>query len=107
VLLHLIDATSSTLSEDFQVIEHELEEYGAGLGGKPRVIGLNKADALDNEAIAAAREEIESQSRLPVFTLSAVPGQGVPEILRILRQGIDAARLRNATAADASGSWQP
>jgi GTP-binding protein len=107
VLLHLIDATSSTLSEDFQVIEHELEEYGAGLGGKPRVIGLNKADALDDEAIAAARAEIESQSPLPVFTLSAVTGQGVPEVLRVLRQGIDAARLQNATAVDASGSWQP
>ncbi len=46
VLLHLIDATSSDALGDFRVIEHELTAYGGGLDTKPRIVVLNKCDAL-------------------------------------------------------------
>ena len=53
VLLHLVDATSPTLVEDYRIIVDELEAYGEGLAQKPRLVGLNKLDALDAEEAAA------------------------------------------------------
>jgi GTP-binding protein len=91
VLLHLIDATSETLVEDYRVILGELEAYGAGLAEKPRVTGLNKIDALDAEELAAARAALEAAGA-EVLELSGATGQGVTEVLRALRAKIEAAR---------------
>src|SRR5690606_37070453 len=54
VLLHLVDATSATIVEDYRTIRVELAAYGAGLTAKPVVLALSKVDALDAEARAAA-----------------------------------------------------
>ena len=48
-LLHLVDGSSGTLIEDYHTIIREIDAYGEGLAGKPRVTVLNKADALDDE----------------------------------------------------------
>ena len=50
VLLHLIDATSDDVLGDARTIEGELSAYGHGLAEKPRIIALNKADALGDGA---------------------------------------------------------
>jgi GTP-binding protein len=105
VLLHLVDGTSETLAEDCRVIVHELEAYGAGLVDKPRVLGLNKVDALTAEAADAAARILAEASGLPVHRLSGATGQGVPEVLRALRAAISAAR--EAAAEPAAGPWRP
>ena len=102
VLLHLLDATSATLVKDYHVILGELEAYGAGLGQKPRVTGLNKIDALDAEEVAAATAALETEGAA-VMALSGATGQGVPEVLRDLRRRIEAAR---GTPAE-PGAWRP
>jgi len=96
VLLHLVDGTSGTLIEDHRTIVGELEAYGDVLADKPRLTVLNKIDALDPEERAFLREELESAAGMPVMTMSAVTGEGVAEVLRALRQRIDAHRRRAA-----------
>jgi len=96
VLLHLVDGTSGTLIEDHRTIVGELEAYGDVLADKPRLTVLNKIDALDPEERAFLREELESAAGMPVMTMSAVTGEGVDEVLRALRQRIDAHRRRAA-----------
>jgi len=96
VLLHLVDGTSGTLIEDHRTIVGELEAYGDVLADKPRLTVLNKIDALDAEERAFLREELESAAGMPVMTMSAVTGEGVDEVLRALRQRIDAHRRRAA-----------
>ena len=83
----------------------ELEAYGEGLADKPRVLGLNKIDALDPEAADAAAAALAEASGGPVHRLSGATGQGVPEVLRALRAAIGAARAEDA-AADRR-PWQP
>ena len=106
VLLHLLDGTSETLADDYRVIERELEAYGAGLAGKPRVIGLNKVDALAPEAAEAAATVLAAASGRTVLRLSGATGQGVPEVLRALRAAIDAGRAEAGLAADGA-PWRP
>ena len=105
VLLHLVDATAESPLEDYRVIRTELEVYGAGLIGKPRVIGLNKVDALTADAVSVIGSELEAEAGMPVHPLSGVTGAGVPEILRALREVILAARAPEA--ASESGTWRP
>ncbi|MBA3324494.1 MAG: GTPase ObgE [Rhodobacteraceae bacterium] len=105
VLLHLLDATSPTLVEDYRVIMAELAAYGGGLEGKPWVTGLNKIDALDPDAVAAATAALAAEGA-EVMPLSGATGQGVPEVLRALRARIEAARGALAPAREPE-AWRP
>jgi GTP-binding protein len=106
VLLHLVDGTSETLVEDYRVILHELQAYGAGLAEKPRILGLNKLDALTPEAAEAAAGALAAASGLPVHRLSGATGEGVPEVLRALKAAVVRSRLEGAPRP-AAASWQP
>ncbi len=106
VLLHLVDGTSETLLDDYRVIRRELEAYGAGLAEKPRVLGLNKIDALTPEAADAAAAALAAELGLPVHRLSGATGQGVSEVLRALTAAIGASRPAEP-ARPAAPSWQP
>ena len=105
VLLHLVDGTSATVAEDYRVIEAELEAYGAGLAEKPRVLGLNKLDALDAGTADAAAAALAEASGLPVHRLSGATGAGVTEVLRALRAAIAGTRAEEAVAEPAP--WRP
>ncbi len=109
VLLHLIDATSPTLAEDYRVIVDELEAYGEGLAEKPRLVGLNKIDALDEDELAEARAALrEAGAPEATLLLSGATGEGVQDVLRALRSRIEAARgpLKAAAETEDEG-WRP
>lgn len=106
VLLHLIDGTSETVAEDYQTIIAELEAYGGKLAAKQRVTILNKVDALDDDQRAYARAALEDASGGPVMLMSGVAREGVTEVLRKLRDEIDADRLREQPAQEEE-AWRP
>jgi len=106
VLLHLVDATSETIAEDYRTIIHELEAYGGHLAEKPRVTALNKVDALDEDQRAEARAALEAEVGRPVLMMSGVSGEGLTEVLRALRAEIDEDRLR-FKAEEEDAPWQP
>jgi GTPase len=105
VLLQLVDATSATLVEDYRVVLRELEAYGAGLATKPRIVGLNKIDALTAETAAERAAALAEAVGAPVHRVSGATGQGVPEVLRALRAAI--AEARRAEAATEDAPWRP
>ncbi len=109
VLLHLLDATSPTLAQDYRVILGELEAYGGGLADKPRVTGLNKIDAVDEDELAAARAVLEAEGAGEVLALAGATGEGVAPVLRALRARIGAGRAPAAEAASVEefGAWRP
>ena len=47
LLVHVIDASEPDLEERFQLIDSELEAYGAGLAERPQLVVLNKVDLLE------------------------------------------------------------
>ncbi|KNX43199.1 GTPase Obg/CgtA [Roseovarius tolerans] len=107
VLLHLVDGSSGDLVADYQTIINELEAYGDGLAHKPRLTVLNKIDTLDEEERAFLRDELEAACGTPVMLMSGVSGEGVTDVLRALRERIDANRLRHRSVEDDDAPWQP
>ncbi|MDE8650409.1 GTPase ObgE [Novosphingobium album (ex Liu et al. 2023)] len=81
VLIHLIDIAGTDPAEAMQVIEEELEAYGAGLEDKPRLIALNKIDLADAELAADFAEELKDAGADAVFPISGATGQGMDALL--------------------------
>ncbi len=107
VLLHLVDGTSETVAEDYKTIIGELEAYGGDLAFKNRVTVLNKVDALDDDARAAAKAALEEACGGPVMEMSGAAKLGTTEVLRALRAQIDDDRLRAQIGEQEDVPWQP
>jgi GTP-binding protein len=80
LLVHVIDAAAGDPAEAFAAIDHELEEYGAGLGELPQVVVLNKLDLLSEPP----RFDPADERVRRVYALSAVTGEGVERFRRAL-----------------------
>lgn len=106
VLLHLVDATSDTIAEDYRTIIAELEAYGGHLADKPRITVLNKIDALDEDERLLAREELEQAAGARIMLMSGVSREGLTEVLRAVRGEIEDDRVRLKPAAEAE-PWHP
>ena len=89
VLLHLVDGTSSTITKDYRTIVTELEAYSEVLGDKPRILALNKVDALDARQISDRRRALEKASGGEVHVISGATGRGMTDILRVIRARVD------------------
>jgi len=80
----------------------ELEAYSEVLGDKPRIVALNKTDAMDAKQVSDRRRALEKASGGPVHVISGVSGKGLPEVLRALYATITA-----AAPVEESAPWQP
>ena len=61
---------------------NELNNFNPELNDKHRVLAITKCDLLDDELIEMLRETLPTD--LPVVFISAVTGQGLPELKDIL-----------------------
>jgi GTP-binding protein len=102
VLLHLVDGTSSTITKDYRTIVHELEAYKEELGNKPRIVALNKCDALDAKTISTRRRALEKVFPGTVHVISGVSGQGLQEALRALMR-----QIKHETPVEEVEPWHP
>ncbi len=105
VLLHLVDGTSNTIVKDYRTIVHELEAYAEELGDKPRILAMNKIDALDAKTISTRRRALEKASGGEVFVISGVAKQGLNDVLRKIYAQIQSDRA--ASAPQEVTKWQP
>jgi GTP-binding protein len=104
VLLHLVDGTTEHVGEAYKTIRAELEAYGEGLGEKPEVVALNKADALTPEQLKQQSARLKRATEETPLVVSAVTGAGVPDVLRALLKIIDEEQEQPRTAVTA---WHP
>ena len=103
VLLHLVDGTSSTITKDYRTIVKEIEAYSEVLGDKPRILALNKCDALDGKTISERRRALEKASGGPVYVISGVAGVGLLDVLRDLRARI----IAGSAVVVEDAPWRP
>lgn len=86
VIIHMVDGASvegRDPLEDIKAINKELEVYDPAILEKPQVIAANKMDVCmegSEEIIEKLRKEFEPKG-IEVFSISAVSGQGVKELL--------------------------
>lgn len=108
VILHLIDGTSEDVSEAYTTIRNELEQYGAGLGEKPEVVGLNKCDALSEEEITKKLQALQKVcGHKNVLVTSGATGQNVQPVLAQLLAYINNNRRRRSKAAVEEKPYHP
>ena len=111
VLLHLVDGTAEAVGRDYKIILREIEAYGPELSDKPRIVALNKIDALTQEQVANKKRALRRAGAEEVLTLSGATGAGMTEALRAIWAQIAAARGAEKAAAEASagggGGWSP
>ena len=86
VILHLIDGTEDDVAGAYRAIRQELAAYGHGLTDKPEIVGLNKIDAVDGEAVKAKLRKLRRAAgrSAVVLPMSGATGAGVPEVLAAL-----------------------
>jgi GTP-binding protein len=101
VLLHLIDASSEDVVENYRVIRAELAGYSPELLKKSEIIALNKTDILSPEEIKEKFAQLKKflkkngETKPVIFAISAISGVGTKEVLRQLYKKINEYRQIN------------
>lgn len=82
VLIHLIDATSEDVVQDYTTIRTELESYSPLLAKKTEIICLNKIEILAKEELSEKKKLLEKQCGQNVFAISTIANIGLNEVLK-------------------------
>lgn len=111
VILHLLDATSDKVLDEYAMINRELLNYGTGkLASMPQVVVVNKLDVAFDRAedgrgdgAFSSREDLESELRsvMPhsrLMWMSAKEGDGVDDLME--RVSMFVKKVKDATAAE-------
>lgn len=86
VLLHMIDSYSDDPASKYEAIRNELQKYSKDLASRPEIVVLTKCEGLDDEIIAMQSTALQRVvNGAQIMTISAQTGQGVKELLRVLR----------------------
>ncbi|BBC74107.1 Obg family GTPase CgtA [Altererythrobacter sp. B11] len=116
VLIHLVDIAGQDPAEAMQVVERELEAYGAGLVDKPRLIALNKVDLADAELAEGFARELREAGAERVFPISGATGAGVEALMDAVLEFLPARTVTELPTApidadgqveDEEGGWSP
>ena len=79
-LLFMIPADADSISEQYDVLLHELQRYNPEMLDKSRIIAITKSDMLDNELKAELSEELDRELPIPYLFISSVTQQGLVEL---------------------------
>jgi GTPase len=97
LLLHLIDGLSDKDPwEEFEAINHELEEYSEHLASRPQIVVLTKIDLQEARDKWPVLHQRADAVGLPVFAISSATRDGVRELMNATAE-----RLREIQTEDA------
>lgn len=77
-LLFVIPADAENYLETYNILLNELEQYDPAMLDKPRLVGISKADLVDDELKEMISAELPDTFQH--FYFSAVTGEGIPEL---------------------------
>lgn len=80
-LIHIIDVSEGDPIDNYKKIRNEINMYNYTMYKKPEVIVLNKTDSIDKEELLKIKEKLEKETGKPVFTTSAIIGDGCREVI--------------------------
>jgi GTP-binding protein len=110
VLAHLIDVSDSSGRpdplKDFEVIKSELKSFGADLEKKPVMVVASKMDVANPDKLARLRKYAK-KLKLGFYEVSAVTGQGIPELKYALGKRVEEIRAGARVPAKLAPAKQP
>jgi GTP-binding protein len=87
LLIHLVDVSEHTGRkpvDDFKVVMKELEGFSEELVSKPMIVVATKLDVAQDSKRVDSLRRMAKRRQLPFYTISAVTGQGIPELIRAM-----------------------
>ena len=87
LLLHLVDVSEGSNRkplEDFKILLRELASFSEELAAKDMIVVANKMDAAQDPARVKSLKAAARRRNLPLFEISAVTGEGVPELVNAI-----------------------
>ena len=97
-LLNLDPATGRNPVDDFHAILRELGEFSSELARRPQVLVANKIDLPGIEARRGQVEDLARSKGLSFFAVSAVTGNGLPELMREVAASVEKDRWAKAAS---------
>jgi GTP-binding protein len=89
ILLFMIPADADSISEQYNILLNELEQYNPELMQKKRLLAITKSDMLDDELIEAIQQELPTE--LPHIFISSFLGTGLTELKDLLWKSMNEA----------------
>lgn len=83
VLAHVIDAAAADPVADYRTLRSELAAYGRGVERKESLVVANKMDLPDS---SRGLERLRAHVDVPVAPVSALTGEGLPELIELLER---------------------
>jgi len=99
VLLHVVDASGTSGRdpvEDLRLVQGEVRRWDESLLARPQLVAASKRDALVLPDPLPDLVREATRLGITVLPVSAVTGEGLPELTRALRQRVEASRERVA-----------
>jgi len=91
LLLHLVDVSEMSGRdplEDFKIILKELASFSRELAAKPMFVVATKMDAAQDRDRVRRLQRAAQRRGLPFFRISAVTGEGLPELIRAVAAAV-------------------
>lgn len=89
ILVHLVEPMPMDQTdpiENYKLIRNELVQHKSGLESRPEIVVVTKSELPGASDI---RDELANAIDKPILLISAVTGDGIPELLRTIVQKID------------------
>jgi GTP-binding protein len=99
LFLHLVDLSGMQSGDplaNFAMINQELERHNPELRQKPQLVVFTKCDVPEARATAADLASWFDQRGLRTFSISAVTGAGLPELVAVIGAALDSRRRPEA-----------
>ncbi|MCR5347769.1 MAG: GTPase ObgE [Fretibacterium sp.] len=81
-LLHVVDLSEPDVLGNLEVVRQEFRAYGADLDSRPCLVVGNKTDLPGTEENARLLKEEMARRGTPCLLVSALTGEGIPELIR-------------------------
>lgn len=89
LLVHLLDGSSPDPIADYHAINQELALYSERLAAKPQLVVVTKLDITESREAFAGIEQALAAENVTAYGISAVTGEGIPQLLQALANRLD------------------
>lgn len=88
LLVHLVDVTADDPCQDATVLLQELAAYDSTMVERPRLLALNKIDAVDANRLEYWSAALSQTFQRPCHQISAVTGKGLEQLKQDIWDGL-------------------
>jgi GTPase len=89
LLVHLLDGSRPDPIADYHAINLELALYSKHLAAKPQIVVVTKMDITESRQALAGIKQALAAEDVEALAISAVTGEGIPQLLQTLAHSLD------------------